>query len=311
MYVPTLKFSSETIPYEEFITGYRYGARGPVAVFIVQPDGRVTTTQFLRMADASYIRHVMLFDGTPRQFDRTTRGVVVKLSNKEVLVISNRYLSNQQLDSLLEQLKIPNDVKVKEQIYETSIDMVQNWLDLDPSSSAYSRTKVKKYFDKLPEDIEQKNFREASHRSSKRFADKKWPAFNNMTVDEKGTISFENNNGEWSNLNGPAVEYADGTKYWYVDGKLHRQGGPAIEKANGFKEWWVNNKKHRLDGPATIWPNGRKEWWVNNKRHRLDGPAIEEDGIKEWWVNGRFIGESEKGFTDVDFEQWKKKHNLE
>jgi hypothetical protein len=39
---------------------------------------------------------------------------------------------------------------------------------------------------------------------------------------------------------GPACEYADGTKEWYVDGKLHRIDGPAIEYANGSKQWYVD-----------------------------------------------------------------------
>ena len=32
---------------------------------------------------------------------------------------------------------------------------------------------------------------------------------------------------------GPAIEYANGNKHWYLNGKLHREDGPAIENANG------------------------------------------------------------------------------
>jgi hypothetical protein len=35
----------------------------------------------------------------------------------------------------------------------------------------------------------------------------------------------------------PAIEWADGTKEWYINGQLHREDGPAIEWANGTKEW--------------------------------------------------------------------------
>ena len=31
-----------------------------------------------------------------------------------------------------------------------------------------------------------------------------------------------------------------GTKAWYVNDELHRLDGPAIEGADGSKEWWVN-----------------------------------------------------------------------
>ena len=33
-------------------------------------------------------------------------------------------------------------------------------------------------------------------------------------------------------------------------GKLHRVDGPAIEYSNGTKEWYINGKRHRLDDPA-------------------------------------------------------------
>ena len=34
------------------------------------------------------------------------------------------------------------------------------------------------------------------------------------------------------------MEYYDGTKEWYRDGKLHREDGPAVERSNGTKEWY-------------------------------------------------------------------------
>jgi hypothetical protein len=93
-------------------------------------------------------------------------------------------------------------------------------------------------------------------------------------------------------LDGPAVEYAGGSKAWFVEGKRHRLDGPAIERADGWvgKEWWVEGKLHRTDGPAMEYADGYKAWWVEGKRHRLDGPAIERaDGWvgKEWWVEGK------------------------
>jgi hypothetical protein len=43
-------------------------------------------------------------------------------------------------------------------------------------------------------------------------------------------------------IDGPAIEYADGTKCWYVDDKYHRVDGPAAECADGDKEWYVDGK---------------------------------------------------------------------
>jgi hypothetical protein len=36
--------------------------------------------------------------------------------------------------------------------------------------------------------------------------------------------------------------YPDGTKLWYLNGKLHREDGPAIEYLNGYKEWYLETE---------------------------------------------------------------------
>ena len=79
---------------------------------------------------------------------------------------------------------------------------------------------------------------------------------------------------EWYNLegnyhreNGPAIEWADGDKYWYMNGKLHREDGPAIEYANGSKYWYMNGKCHRDNGPAIECADGRKYWFINDKQY--------------------------------------------
>jgi hypothetical protein len=42
-------------------------------------------------------------------------------------------------------------------------------------------------------------------------------------------------NGKLHREDGPAVEYADGSKKWYLNGKLHREGGPAVEYCRRHK----------------------------------------------------------------------------
>lgn len=72
--------------------------------------------------------------------------------------------------------------------------------------------------------------------------------------------------------------------------QLHRTDGPAIEYLNGHKEWFVNGLCHRIDGPAVEWDDGSKFWYIDDKLHRIDGPAAEyADGQKEWWINGIYI----------------------
>jgi len=81
---------------------------------------------------------------------------------------------------------------------------------------------------------------------------------------------------------------ADGTKLWYLNGKLHRADGPAVEYVNGSKFWYLNGQRHRADGPAEEWANGTKRWWFNGQRHRLDGPVkMWADGIKNWFLGGK------------------------
>jgi len=98
-------------------------------------------------------------------------------------------------------------------------------------------------------------------------------------------------------LDGPAIEYANGTKYWYNEGKLHREDGPACEYADGDKEWYKEDKRHREDGPAIEYANGDKEWYNEGKLHREDGPAVEyANGDKYWYKEG-------KCYTEKDFNE--------
>jgi len=43
---------------------------------------------------------------------------------------------------------------------------------------------------------------------------------------------------------------------------LHRRDGPAIEYADVYKAWYVNGELHRLDGPAYEGV-GHKVWYVD------------------------------------------------
>ncbi len=62
--------------------------------------------------------------------------------------------------------------------------------------------------------------------------------------------------------------------YYDKDNQLHRTNGPAVIWADGTKYWYHNGLRHRTDGPAVEWAGGRKEWWQNGLRHRTDGPLL-------------------------------------
>ena len=99
--------------------------------------------------------------------------------------------------------------------------------------------------------------------------------------------------------------FKNGSKCWYLNGKLHREDGPAIESDNGSKSWWINGELHREDGPAIENANGTKCWYLNGELHREDGPAIEWDnGSKFWFLNGEEF--SKKKWKKIT----KKTHNI-
>ncbi len=116
-----------------------------------------------------------------------------------------------------------------------------------------------------------------------------------VTVDTTGTICFyKPGTDDLHRLDGPAVEWANGDKFWYQNDKLHRIDGPAVENSNGYKAWFQNNQRHRIDGPAIEWVDGEKSWYQHNELHRLDGPAIEwTDGSVEYWIEGEKYSKEE------------------
>jgi hypothetical protein len=60
-------------------------------------------------------------------------------------------------------------------------------------------------------------------------------------------------------LDGPAIEFTDGEKHWYMHGKLHRLDGPAVEYPDGEKHWYVDNKFYQTQQEhalaAFLWMN--------------------------------------------------------
>ena len=63
-----------------------------------------------------------------------------------------------------------------------------------------------------------------------------------IEFDGYGTCYYYNNAGLLHRLDGPAIEYPDGSKSWCQNGQLHRIDGPAVEWARGNKDWFINGK---------------------------------------------------------------------
>ena len=107
--------------------------------------------------------------------------------------------------------------------------------------------------------------------------------------------TFINDRGQLHRVDGPAIEWLNGDKHWYIAGKLHRADGPAVEMANGDKYWFVNGYREGLNGfPAVEYSNGTKLWYKSGKQHREGGlPAVEwGNGEKAWCINGRQLSDA-------------------
>ena len=57
-----------------------------------------------------------------------------------------------------------------------------------------------------------------------------------------------------------------GNRFYYSsNGEFHRIDGPAVEWGNGTKRWYQNGLRHRTDGPAIVYSDGTKEWYINGE----------------------------------------------
>jgi hypothetical protein len=103
----------------------------------------------------------------------------------------------------------------------------------------------------------------------------------------------------------------NGDRIWRDEtGAAHRTDGPAAEWANGYKAWYLHGERHRTDGPAVEHANAHyKEWWVHGRRHRTDGPAVDHaNRYKAWFLHGKETTQWE--FTNLLVQHHLKLHLL-
>ena len=65
--------------------------------------------------------------------------------------------------------------------------------------------------------------------------------YSKKVITEHGTVYYYNSKGQYHRTDGPAAEWADGSKFWYKNGLWHRLAGPAIEYIIGHKDWCIKN----------------------------------------------------------------------
>ena len=126
-----------------------------------------------------------------------------------------------------------------------------------------------------------------------------------ITIDADGNKFYKNSAGQLHRLDGPAIEYIDGSTYWYKNAKWHRDDGPAITLSGGTKYWFKEGKKHRVGGPAVEFSDGENQWFHNGKRHRIDGPAVCHDIRSHylWYRHGKSFKNKQEFFESLSNKQ--------
>ena len=75
-------------------------------------------------------------------------------------------------------------------------------------------------------------------------------------------------------MSNPVIDTFGNKEWRNVDGVVHREDGPAIEWKDGTKSWYLNGQRHREDGPAVEWKDGTKSWYLNDKEYTEEEFAL-------------------------------------
>jgi len=122
-------------------------------------------------------------------------------------------------------------------------------------------------------------------------------------------LELRQENGEVSKVAMPGISPETGSVFYYKNNVLHREGKPAVEFADGWKEWWVNGKfikategkklpkatkKISNPPPRELSISGREAATIEIEKERLKSRLDEAFG--SW----RFPIRSEKSLNKID-----------
>jgi len=88
--------------------------------------------------------------------------------------------------------------------------------------------------------------------------------YSKIEVDELGDKFYRNSKEELHRLDGPAVEYSNGSKFWYINENSHRNIDPSVEWSNEEKYWWFKGERHRIGGSCY---SCGKWWFIDGKKY--------------------------------------------
>jgi len=88
--------------------------------------------------------------------------------------------------------------------------------------------------------------------------------YSKIKINEYSTKRYFNDKEELHRLDGPAVEYLNGSKFWHINEKSHRNIDPSEEYSDGEKRWFIINKRHRIGG---LFCSDGKLWRILGKEY--------------------------------------------
>lgn len=109
-------------------------------------------------------------------------------------------------------------------------------------------------------------------------------------------------------MNNIKTVYENRIEYTNENGLLHRVDGPAIEWNNGDKSYFLNGMRHRTDGPAMVSHNGVFAWYLDGEVYSKKDflkltktqYAVLGRGIQTVYYQGNSYEEALKHFKEQD-----------
>jgi len=76
---------------------------------------------------------------------------------------------------------------------------------------------------------------------------------------------WKNDDNYFHHEDGPAIEYDNGTKFWYINGKLHNNVGPAVEYSDGRVYYYLDDIMYNYSDWLIIVRTKKLEELLNEK----------------------------------------------
>jgi hypothetical protein len=77
------------------------------------------------------------------------------------------------------------------------------------------------------------------------------------------------------------IEFSNGDKIWFLDGKISRTDGPAVVRTDGTNIWYLNGVLHRTDGPSDDRPDAETRFHLYGCAYMFDEWLDQTTGLTD------------------------------